>query len=292
LRWKPYPSIIPPPIPLNQGILGIRINFPIFLNWLHFYLPIFVYCTAIFHCVFLFFKKRVSFNIQFFGTISLLIFGVLLFAQALSRYDDIHILPSSIIALLILISLVDRLLLNLHNLVIKYFFLLILTTFVFLYLISPIRGLLYTINNFSPFGCYSNIERAGCIYIRGDQEQAVEYIMAHTKDSESIFVGNRRHDLIFLNDIGFYFLSNRRSATKYHELFPGVASTRAIQEEIVHDVVSKNVNWVVLFDEPESGEPNASSVNSGVHFLDDFIHSKYAPVAEFGSYEIWNKRTN
>jgi hypothetical protein len=167
-----------------------------------------------------------------------------------------------------------------------------LTLFIFIYFISPVRILLYTINNFSPFGCYSNIERAGCVYIRKDQEQAVEYIRAHTKNSESIFVGNRRHDIIFLNDIGFYFLSNRPSATKYHELFPGVATTLLIQEVIVRDIELKNVNWIVFFNEPESGEPNASSVYSGVHFLDDFIHSEYAPVTEFGSYGIWNKRAN
>jgi 4-amino-4-deoxy-L-arabinose transferase-like glycosyltransferase len=292
LRWKPYPSIIPPLIPLNLGLLGIRINYPKFLNWLQFYLPIVVYCIAIIHFFILLIKKRLSFNIQFFGSTALLFLGVLLFAQALSRYDYIHILPSSIIALLILIFLVDRLLLILKNLVIKYSFILLLTLFIFIYFISPVRILLYTINNFSPFGCYSNIERAGCVYIRKDQEQAVEYIRAHTKNSESIFVGNRRHDIIFLNDIGFYFLSNRPSATKYHELFPGVATTLLIQEVIVRDIELKNVNWIVFFNEPESGEPNASSVYSGVHFLDDFIHSEYAPVTEFGSYGIWNKRAN
>jgi hypothetical protein len=292
LRWKPYPSIIPPPIPLNQGLLGIRINFPKLLNWLHFYLPIFVYCIAIFYGIFLFFKKRVSFNMQFFITTSLLILGILLFAQALSRYDDIHILPSLIIAFLILISLVYHLWLNLHNLVIKYFLFLILTMLIFLNFISPIRGLFYTVNNFSPFGCYSNIEKAGCVYIRRDQELAVEYITAHTKGGESIFVGNKRHDIIFTNDIGFYFLANRLCATKYHDLFPGVATTRAIQEEIVRDVESKNVNWIILFNESESGEPNSSSINSSVHFLDDFIHSEYSKIAEFGSYEIWTKRAN
>jgi hypothetical protein len=38
---------------------------------------------------------------------------------------------------------------------------------------------------------------------------------------------------------------------------------------------------------PESREFNASAVSSGVHFLDDFIRSAYAPTVKYGSYEIW-----
>jgi hypothetical protein len=116
-------------------------------------------------------------------------------------------------------------------------------------------------------------------------------LRTHTLDGESIFVGNQRHDLIFANDIGFYFLSNRPSATKYHELHPGVATTRSVQEVIVYDIESKNVNWIVLVYVHESEEPNASAVSSGVHFLDDFIRSKYVLVAEFGNYGIWKRVT-
>jgi hypothetical protein len=60
---------------------------------------------------------------------------------------------------------------------------------------------------------------------------------------------------------------------------------------IVYDIELKNVNWIVLVNVPESEEPNASVVSSGVHFLDDFIRSAYTPTVEFGNYEIWKRAT-
>ncbi len=139
---------------------------------------------------------------------------------------------------------------------------------------------------FPPLKCYSQIERASCIYLQKNQEQAVEYIRAHTEEGESIFVGNQRHDLILINDIGFYFLSARQSPSKYSELYPGVATTLSVQQEIVHDIESKNVNWIVLFLAPESTEPNASANSSGIRYLDNFIRSQYSLVEEFGNYQI------
>ena len=52
-------------------------------------------------------------------------------------------------------------------------------------------------------------------------------------------------------------------------------------------IESKKVHWIVLVNIPESREFNASAVSSGVHFLDDFIRSAYAPTVKYGSYEIW-----
>ena len=145
---------------------------------------------------------------------------------------------------------------------------------------------MYFLSSFQPLECYSQIERANCIYLQKDQEQAIQYIRAHTTESESIFVGNQRHDHIFINDIGFYFLSARQSASRYHELHPGVATTLPVQQEIVRDIKSKNVNWIILVQVPESTEPNASANSSGIRYLDDFIRTKYSLVEEFGNYQI------
>jgi hypothetical protein len=291
VRWKPYPTILPSIFPFTVGISAFRNTNPELLNWLQFYLPLVLYGIAFSYYGLSFLKKRITFNTPHFGTTALTILGILLFAQALNRCDYIHVVPSSIIAFLVIIPLVHNFVISIKNLAIKYSFLLLFTSLVFLYILSPIEIFLSSTKNFSPLRCYSHLDRASCIYISRDQEQAVEYIRTHTLDGESIFVGNRRHDLISVNDIGFYFLSNRPSATKYHDLFPGVATTRSVQEVIVYDIESKNVNWIVLVNEPESEEPNASAVSSGVHFLDDFIRSKYVPVAEFGDYGIWKRVT-
>jgi len=97
--------------------------------------------------------------------------------------------------------------------------------------------------------------------------------------------------MIFANDIMFYFLSERDSVTKYHELHPGLATTRSIQNEIIRELIKQNVNYIVLWNNPEKViEPNKSNESSGITDLDDFIHSHYQIMANFGPYAILNKK--
>jgi len=88
----------------------------------------------------------------------------------------------------------------------------------------------------------------------------------------------------------FYFLSERDSATKYHELHTGLATTHRIQQEVIHDLEREKVNYVVLWNDPENNiEPNKSKESSGVKDLDDFIQSHYETVTNFGPYTILKK---
>jgi hypothetical protein len=288
LRWRPYPPLIPSGAPEMMDILTFRSPSPEFLNWMQFYLPLAVYLIALSSYGSLFLKKRLPSNIQNFGAVTLTFLGILFFAQALSRYDYMHVLPSSIIAVMVIVPLLHRFISGLQNRMIKYSVLLLMVIVLTQYL-SPLALLVSSAKEFSPIHTYSHLRKASGIYLKRDQEQAAEYITNHSSEGEPIFVGNQRHDLIFANDIGFYFLANRPCATKYHDLFPGVATTRSVQEVIVHDIESKNVRWIVLVYVPDPKEPNESAVSSGVHDLDDFIRANFTKAAEFGNYGIWKK---
>jgi len=291
MRWLPYPPPIPTFFAALINLSTFRSAYSELLSWLRFYLPLATFGTAFSYFGYSLLSKRTTtFAKRYFGSTALCIFGVLLFAQALGRYDYIHVIPTSIVAFLVIVSLVNYVALNFQNRV-NVSILVLLIALGTLYFYAPIRYLLSSIGNYSPLGCYSYTDRASCVYLSSDQEQAVEYIRAHTQKGEAIFVGNRRHDLIWINDIGFYFLSDRPSATSYHDLVTGVVTTLPVQKIIAHDIQSKNVNCIVLVNIPESGEPNASTISSGVYYLDDFIRSEYAQVAEFGNYEIRERVT-
>ena len=58
-----------------------------------------------------------------------------------------------------------------------------------------------------------------------------------------------------------------------------------MQREIVQDLVSRNVRWVVIARVWDPSEPNASAISSGVTVLDEFIRATYAPVVEYGNYQ-------
>jgi hypothetical protein len=289
LRWKPYPTLFPQTIVIPNSLSALRLLYNHVMEWLQFYLVLAIYAIALAFHGYLLLSRRATFDSRYLQIITVTLFGPLLFIQALSRYDYFHVVPTSIIALLVVVSLplpthlyslmtMRRLLLSVMLLALALF-----------YISSPILSLVKTWREFSPLGCYSKLERADCIHVDQDQAAAVAYVQDSTGMEERIFVGNHRHDLIFVNDVIFYFLAGRASATKYHELYPGVATTLAVQEQIVQELESEQVTTVVLNQNREPTEPNASAISSHITYLDEFIRAKYETVAEFGDYTVWRR---
>jgi hypothetical protein len=288
VRWRAYPSLIP----LNPPKLSDFWSYyseP--MDWVRFYLPLAVYSVALLAYAYALLVKRIAISRQHFGTIMATLYGPALFAQALSRYDYIHVLPSTIMASLVIVSLFSQtdLLARPMNWIPKAILILLLPVMFAVYFTAPLDVFQSTLENTPPWDCYSTIERASCAYTGENQHRAFEYVRTHTQEGEAIFVGNTRHDIVFVNDVGFYFLAGRPSATRYSELHPGVATTLQVQQEIAGELESKNVNILVLVDIGNSGEPNASAVSSGIHYLDDFIRSKYTRVRLYGEYQVWKQ---
>ncbi len=129
--------------------------------------------------------------------------------------------------------------------------------------------------------------RAGGLVIDANQAAAVKYVQDHVPPKGKIFVGAGRHDTLVFNDVLFYFLSERDSATRYHELHPGQITTRSVQQEIVEELQREHVEYVVLYVGADHyHEPNRSGISSHVTVLDDFLGSHYETVEEFGKYKL------
>ena len=131
------------------------------------------------------------------------------------------------------------------------------------------------------------IIRANYFHIPPAQEKAIKYIQDHVPEGERIFVGNSRHDKIDFNDITFYFLAERHSATKFHELETGLVTTVEIQKEIIEEIKQAKVSYVVItLGYGESHEANQGFEGSGVWILDEFLNKEYKEVVKFGNYSI------
>ena len=63
-----------------------------------------------------------------------------------------------------------------------------------------------------------------------------------------------------------------------------------MQQEIIADLRSRRVRYIVLVGVVGPVEPNESSTSSGATDLDDYIRDHYAPVRHFGSYLILQVR--
>ncbi|MCX7668662.1 MAG: hypothetical protein N2439_01130, partial [Anaerolineae bacterium] len=141
-----------------------------------------------------------------------------------------------------------------------------------------------------PLGCYATDPKAGCVPLGSDQAAVAAYIRAHTAADEYVFIGNTRHDKIFVNDMMLYFLVDRPIPTRYAELHPGLATTLPVQQTIAAELAAHDVRWIVLATSWEAREPNASSLSSGVTYLDDYIRRQYRFVTSFGNYQVWQRR--
>src|SRR5450759_169294 len=293
VRWLPYPSLIPPDLVGSATLYDMQIpifNFPS-EDWFRFYLPILTLGIAVVLLVISFLKDGTRLNQGYFTLIALTLFGGLLFNQALSRYDLIHVTPASILTFIIAAAFIQQFSSKRMATWVKNCLVALVIGLIILYFAPSLKELLSSLDSAAPWGCYSSLKIAGCVSLGKDEEQAAEFLQANTLPSEPIFVGNQKHDRIFINDIGLYYLAGRESGTRYHELYPGVATTLPVQTEIALEIGLKDVKWIALVKIWDSNEPNKSALSSGVTYLDDYLRSHYLPVTEFGNYQILKRVT-
>ncbi len=135
-----------------------------------------------------------------------------------------------------------------------------------------------------------DVARAQGAPVDPNQLRAIQFIRQATAPTDTIYSGVGRHDRIFVNDVMFYFLVERHSVTRYHELHPGQATTLPVQEEIVADLERNQTRYIVLSDMfNEVCEPNASCESAGVTLLDDYIRYHYSTVAQYGPYRVLSR---
>ena len=146
---------------------------------------------------------------------------------------------------------------------------------------------------FNPAFCTSEFDGDNCFSVSRDFSHARQYIASNSAPQDTIFVGAGRHDKIFANDVSFYFLTRRMSATKWHQLHPGVQTRRDIQTEMISEMTLRRPLYVVLDTEWDNArEPNLSAQSSGNTFLDQYIETHYTEAASFGTYHIYGLRTD
>jgi len=286
-----YSLPLPPAFPVLPGLTGDTstrsyANF-ITAEWVPFYLPFLIFGFTILALIK---TSRLAASLRW-GTMLLALLGVTFSIQAIRRADDIHFLPMTLIAVILL----SFLLVIVHTTWGRTSVILLLAILIPMaapyYIFKPMRQWVANVLPYSPLRCFSNFERSGCAIVDADQERAVQFIQTRVPRDEPIFVGNSRHDRIYVNDIMFYFLADRQSATKYHQLERSLVTTLPVQQEIVESLKSRQVGYVVLVSLWENQtEQNESGVSSGVTILDDFIRFNYQPAAHFGAYAIYKRR--
>jgi uncharacterized membrane protein SirB2/uncharacterized membrane protein (UPF0136 family) len=287
-RDLPYPSLFPDPAEIIAG-QHFSISFiKSVLSGLPFYFPFVIGGIAVMYILSVA-PKRFHLKEKHFGILLILLLGFGFFNQARVRSDHVHLIPVAIPAVILFPLMLSREHMGGRRSMrifgwILFFLLTLSRSYLFLQSLPPQSLKLTSLN----------IPRGKGILIREEDarnlEQTVQYIQAKVPRNDDIFVGNLMHDRIFENNIMFYFLCERHSATKYYELHPGVGTTLSVQNHIVDALVNQKVNYVVLCNVKKVIEPNESKNSSGIHVLDNFLRRNYEYIRNFGGYLILKRK--
>lgn len=173
------------------------------------------------------------------------------------------------------------------NIILKY----MCISFISLVLIYPIglkiNFILKSINNSNPVLLDS--PRAKGIKLKPELDyynDLLKFIDSSTSINETIFSANYTHERIYLNDVIIYFLTNRKPASSYTELHPGVVTTEDVQLEIINSLKINNTRIIIRMLTDTANEDNKSRIPSGVKTLDNYIDSNYIIIRNFVGYQV------
>ena len=258
-------------------------------------LPFFVFPFVLLAGVITFFislKGKMG-NTVVYGILLISLVGIVFINQLWGRSDTIHLLPVALAGILLAPILFHVLssMLSLNSRLYWVFFVLFIITFA-ITLSKPInKKMLFLPNNYNIAVVNPDIERAKYPFIPQDYKKVVSYIKKYTSKDDYIYVGVKNHDQFVFNDAIFYFLSERKSATKYHELNPGHTTTLEIQEEMVEEIRTTSTRLIVLAERYRK-EANPSGIDTKIDLLDNYIFNNYEFKEKYGLFEIWMKKDN
>lgn len=271
-RGLPYP----PPLPLLENAV--------------YYLPL-LYIPSTLRLILV--ARRDGFSSNWLGTSYLLLVGLGLLSYAGLRPDMGHLTPANLVAVVVLFSSLLTAGRGATALPVLLKWGLAAMTAIALVVV----GRVFIGEAKATLGAYGgadyavmDLDRAQGIRARRSRtesmESAIRHVREHVPADAKIFVGNSRHDAILVNDVLFYFLAERHCASRYHELHPGVATTRRVQERIVEELRQAAVEHAVVVAMAPGREPNRSSESSGVTVLDRYLRANYVRVQQFGPYLV------
>ena len=293
MRALPYPSPLLFLMPIFYGNFSFGRCLNLFFIEAQCYFPL-ITCAAVFFVLLNQFRLRIKNKMQRIKWEGLLfaLLGLFFFKYSSVRCDFTHLLPMLFISIIQFFFIVYEFR---RNKIIASVFLIIFS--ILCYSILSTMGWYVIKDTFLRYRhmTFFDMKRARGIPIDNrstdyiDYQNAVNYIHNNTLGSEKIFVGNIRHDRTAINDVMFYFLSERDSATKYYDLHPGIVTESEMQKKVISDIERQGVRFIVLWD-IDVLEPNESSKSSGVFLLDDFIKHKFKLLRSFGKYSIYSRQ--
>lgn len=131
------------------------------------------------------------------------------------------------------------------------------------------------------------LARLRCMRLDENREAIASFLLAHGSAGKRVYMGLGRHDKIFVADLALYFAAEVVAPTRWHDLHPGVQTTRAVQTQMIDELMRGPPAFVVL-DSSWDGmnEPNDSAHSSGIRLLDQYLEARFTPVFVSGPLSV------
>jgi hypothetical protein len=279
-------------IPLDMAGTQQKLPYPALSRY---NLPFYVFPTVLLVGIITFIiqiKLRTDSTLAY-GILLISLVGIVFLNQVWARSDTIHLLPVALTAIVLLPVLfhtyADMLT---QNKQLYALFFILFVVFISLTMSKAISKKLKLLpENYNIAVINPEIDRAKYQFISPDYKKAVSYIKKNTSQDDYIYVGVKNHDQLVFNDPIFYFLAERKCATKYHELNPGHTTTLKIQEEMVNELKSKAPRLLVLATRKRI-EPNPSGIDTHIDLLDNYIFDNHTVRETYGLFEIWTEKNS
>jgi hypothetical protein len=293
VRSLSYPAPLPNPSSLLSGEISLPYYIRLCSARLPFYFPFLVFAGSAALLIIELRKRNSRTRISELWEISLImLIGLLFFNQARVRAEISHILPimiPSIILFFVIFYYISRL----NGMILRRCLLLIMMGIACWLALDPVYNKIRqvkTILSVEPSFTFEKGRAKGIhMYLKGGAyQEVIDDVQTNVAENEKIFVGNTRHDSIVVNDMMLYYLAERNSATRFHELHPGLADTESIQKIIIDDIETNQVTLIVLVD-IDLEKFDEKIPEGGSRLLDEYIEDNFIFKNSYGDYSVWRR---
>jgi hypothetical protein len=118
---------------------------------------------------------------------------------------------------------------------------------------------------------------------------ALQFVYQHTTKDDYVYIGVSDHSQIYVSNLKPYWELGRKISVTNYPLEPGFSTERRVQENMIAQLQTNHVRWIVVWQQPEAEIDFARRNYIGSDLLDRYIRRNYSLVRKIGDYEIYSK---
>ena len=127
------------------------------------------------------------------------------------------------------------------------------------------------------------------LYHNRDELAALQFVHKRTSQDDYVYIGVTNHAQVYISNIKPYWELGRKIGVTNYTLEPGLTTEKSVQETMIAQLKKNNVEWIVLWAQPEPEIDFQARNYLGSDLLDRYIKQNYSLVKQVGDYWIYQQ---